>query len=85
MREQLRQPPRHSSRVWQFEFLCKFARDGSHCHRPSLALRLDMPGYFDHMSLPLTVPWFCSTWPHCPAASHEDAYSRQIGEDRQIE
>ncbi len=35
--------------------------------------------------LPLCVPWLCSTWPHRPAASHLNAYSRQIGEDRLIE
>jgi len=33
----------------------------------------------------LSVPWLCSTWPHRPAASHVNAYSRQIGEDRLIE
>jgi hypothetical protein len=85
VRDQLRQPPRHSCRVWQFEFLCKFASDGNLCHRPSLTLRLDVPGYFDYTRLSLSVPWLCSTWPHRPAASHVNAYSRQIGEDRLIE
>jgi hypothetical protein len=77
MRDQLRQPPWHSCRVWQFEFLCKFAGDGNLCHRPSLTLRLDVPGYFDqdYTSLTLSVPWLRSTWPHRPA---------QIGEDRLI-
>ena len=48
MRDQLRQPPWHSCRIWQFEFLCKFARDGNLCHRSRLTLRLDVPGYFDY-------------------------------------
>src|ERR1035441_8766701 len=48
VRDQLRQPPRRSCRVWQFEFPCKFARDGNLCHRPSLTLRLDASGYFDY-------------------------------------
>ena len=85
VRDQLRQPSWHSCRVWQFEFLCKFASDGNLCHGPSLTLRLDVPGYFDYTSLPLSVPWLCSTWPHRLAASHVDAYSPQIGEDRLIE
>src|ERR1035441_5242732 len=55
VRDQLRQPPRHSCRVWQFEFLCKFARDGNLCHRPRLTLRLDVPGYFDYTRLSLSV------------------------------
>jgi hypothetical protein len=54
VRDQSRQPPWHSCRVWQFEFLCKFASDGNLCHRPSLTLRLDVPGYFDYTSLPLS-------------------------------
>jgi hypothetical protein len=56
VRDQLRQPPRHSCRVSQFEFLCKFARDGNLCHRPRLTLRLDVPGYFDYTRLSLSVP-----------------------------
>jgi hypothetical protein len=42
VRDQLRQPPRHPCRVWQFEFRCKFARGGNHCHHPRLTLRLDV-------------------------------------------
>ena len=55
---------------------------GTFAHRPRVTLRLDVPGYFDYTSLPLSVPWLCSTWPHRPAASHVNVYSRQIGEDR---
>jgi hypothetical protein len=47
VRDQLGQPPLHSSRVWQFEFPCKFARDGRFCHRLSLTLQLNAPVYFD--------------------------------------
>ena len=71
VRDQLRQPPRHSRRVWQFEFLCKFARDGNLCHRPTLTLRLDVPGYFDYTHLSLGVPRLCRTWPHRPGRTRK--------------
>src|ERR1035441_6951231 len=60
MRDQLRQPPRHSCRVWQFEFRCKFARDENFCHRPMRTLRLDASVYFDYTRLTLSlVPTGC--------------------------
>jgi len=76
--DQLRQPPRHSCRVWQFEFLGKFARDGNLCHRPRLTLQVDVRGYFDYTRLSLSVPQLCR-------ALRVNAYSRQIGEDRLTE
>src|SRR5207245_9270566 len=41
-RDQLRQPPRHSCRVCEFEFPCKLSRGGNVYHRPSVTLRLDV-------------------------------------------
>ena len=56
MRDQLGQPPQHSCRVWQFEFLRKFASGGNFCHLASLTLRLDVPSYFNYTMLPSACP-----------------------------